>query len=108
MGVLGCPPPSLPDIRGAGVAARKRELQKALDRKVAILKDVFGTCSGLLMEMEGVALWEGLAAVYASRRWEVMRDLCQVLCQVRKGFSTREGGMRGEPFHVGAFSSGGL
>ncbi len=82
MGVLGCPSPSPPDIPGGGMVSRKKELQKILDRKVAILKAVLGTCSGLLMEVEGVALWEGLAALCANRRWEVMRDICQVLYQV--------------------------
>ena len=84
MGVWGFPAPSPPNIPGGSTTARKREVQKALDRKIAVLKDLFANCSGLLMELEGAVLWEGLVAIYASKRWEVIRDLCQVLYQVRR------------------------
>lgn len=62
--------------------AKRWELRTALDRKLAVLRQLFGNCSGPLLRVGGVALWEGLAAMYASKRWEVLKDVCQLFYQV--------------------------
>ena len=62
--------------------AKRRELRTALDKKLAVLRRLFGNCTGPLLRVEGVALWEGLAAIYASKRWEVLKDICQLFYQV--------------------------
>lgn len=66
-----------------GQRTRQRELGTALDSKLAKLKNLLSSCVGLFMELEGGALWEGLV-MYACRRWEAVKDICQLFYEVRR------------------------
>lgn len=79
MGLTGKLPQHLPE----GQVARQRELRHAVDKKLASLKDLLSSCVELFMELEGVALWEGLAAMCACRQWEAVKDICQLFYHVR-------------------------
>lgn len=69
-------------------AARKHGFQAALDKKLAVLKDLFGSCTGLMLELGGGrALWEALAVLYSCKRWEAFKGLCQLFYQVRKALA---------------------
>ena len=64
------------------MAAWRQELNAALDKKLTTLRTLLSSSAGLWVGLRGGALWEGLVAMYSSRRWEVLRDICQYFYQV--------------------------
>lgn len=81
-GVMGSPPTTSSDLPGAHIATKRRELNAALDKKLATLRVLFASSTGLLLELEGGALWEGLVAMHSCKRWVALQDLCQLFYQV--------------------------
>ena len=75
------PPHQLPE----GQVTRQRELRTALDGKLVKLKDLLNSCEGLLPDLVGGTLWEGLPIVCTCRQWEAMRGICQLFYQVCLG-----------------------
>lgn len=79
---MGSPPTTPSASPGAQIAAKRRELNAALDKKLATLQTLFASSTGLLLELEGGAMWEGLVAMYSCKRWEALQDLTQTFYQV--------------------------